>query len=53
MFRALTIAREYGSGGAAIGCSISGQPGWKLVNEAFIEEDMIESTIIEALASGG
>jgi cytidylate kinase len=37
MFRALTIAREYGSGGAAIGRSISEQLGWKLLDRGFIE----------------
>jgi len=37
MFRVLTIAREYGSGGAAIGGSISERLGWKLLDKAFIE----------------
>jgi cytidylate kinase len=37
MFRMLTIAREYGSGGAIIGRSISEQLGWKLLDRAFIE----------------
>jgi len=37
MFRVLTIAREYGSGGAAIGRKISQQLGWKLLDKAFIE----------------
>jgi hypothetical protein len=37
MFRVLTIAREYGSGGALIGRSISEQLGWKLLDKAFIE----------------
>jgi hypothetical protein len=37
MFRALTIAREYGSGGAVIGRSISEQLEWKLLDRAFIE----------------
>jgi hypothetical protein len=37
MFRVLTIAREYGSGGAVIGRDISEQLGWKLLDKAFIE----------------
>ena len=37
MFRVLSIAREYGSGGALIGRSISEQLGWKLLDKAFIE----------------
>jgi cytidylate kinase len=37
MFRVLTIAREYGSGGATIGRSISEKLGWKLLDKAFIE----------------
>jgi len=37
MFRVLTIAREYGSGGALIGRRISEQLGWKLLDRAFIE----------------
>ena len=37
MFRVLTIAREYGSGGAVIGRSISERLGWKLLDKAFIE----------------
>ena len=37
MFRVLTIAREYGSGGGLIGRSIAEQLGWKLLDKAFIE----------------
>lgn len=37
MFRVLTIAREYGSGGAVVGRRISEQLGWKLLDKAFIE----------------
>lgn len=37
MFRMLTIAREYGSGGGIIGRRISEQLGWKLLDRAFIE----------------
>ena len=37
MFRVLTIAREYGSGGGVIGRNISEQLGWKLLDKAFIE----------------
>ena len=38
MFRLLTIAREYGSGGGVIGRSISERLGWKLLDKAFIED---------------
>jgi len=37
MFRVVTIAREYGSGGAVIGRKISEHLGWKLLDRAFIE----------------
>jgi hypothetical protein len=37
MFRTLTIAREYGSGGAVVGRCISEKLGWKLLDKAFIE----------------
>ena len=37
MFRVLTIAREYGSGGAIIGRRVSEQLEWKLLDKAFIE----------------
>ncbi len=37
MFRVLTIAREYGSGGAVIGRNISEKLGWKLLDKVFIE----------------
>jgi len=37
MFRALTIAREFGSGGADVGRAIAGRLGWKLLDKAFIE----------------
>ncbi len=37
MFRVLTIAREYGSGGGAIGRSIAERLGWKLLDRVFIE----------------
>jgi cytidylate kinase len=37
MFRVLTIAREYGSGGALIGRSISERLGWKFLDKVFIE----------------
>ncbi len=38
MFRLLTIAREYSSGGGIIGRSISERLGWKLLDKAFIED---------------
>lgn len=37
MFRVLTIAREYGSGGADVGRTIAQRLGWKLLDKAFIE----------------
>jgi cytidylate kinase len=37
MFRLLTIAREYGSGGGIIGRRISERLEWKLLDKAFIE----------------
>ena len=37
MFRVLTIAREYGSGGGAVGRSIAERLGWKLLDKAFID----------------
>ena len=37
MFRVLTIAREYGSGGSLIARSISERLGWRLLDKAFIE----------------
>jgi hypothetical protein len=38
MFRVLTIAREYGSGGAFIGRRIADQLGWMLLDKVFIED---------------
>lgn len=38
MFRVLTIAREYGSGGAFIGRRIADQLGWTLLDKVFIED---------------
>jgi len=38
MFRVLTIAREYGSGGAFIGRRTADQLGWKLLDKVFIED---------------
>lgn len=37
-FRALTIAREYGSGGAEIAGIIAGRLGWTLVDQALLTE---------------
>jgi hypothetical protein len=37
MFRVLTIAREYGSGGAVVGRHIAERLGWKLLDKAFID----------------
>ncbi len=37
MYRVLTISREYGSGGATIGRGISERLGWKVLDNAFID----------------
>jgi cytidylate kinase len=37
-YRALTVAREFGSGGAMIAQSIANRLGWKLLDDALIEE---------------
>jgi cytidylate kinase len=37
MFRVVTIAREFGSGGGIIGRSIAERLGWKLLDKSFIE----------------
>jgi cytidylate kinase len=37
-YRVLTIAREYGSGGAEIAGLVAGRLGWKLVHEALLTE---------------
>lgn len=37
-FKALTIAREYGSGGAEIAVIIAHELGWKLIDKALITE---------------
>jgi hypothetical protein len=38
LFKALTIAREYGSGGAEIAGIIAHELGWKLIDKALITE---------------
>jgi cytidylate kinase len=50
MFRVLTIAREYGSGGALVGRSISEQLGWKLLDKAFIENSARAAKVDPQLA---
>ena len=37
-YRALTVAREFGSGGARVAQSIATRLGWKLLDDALIEE---------------
>jgi cytidylate kinase len=37
-FRVITIAREYGSGGAAIGKEVAGRLGWKFLDRELILE---------------
>jgi hypothetical protein len=50
MFRVLTIAREFGSGGALVGRSISEQLGWSLLDKAFIENIARAAKVDPALA---
>ena len=38
MFRVLTVAREFGSGGAKIARKVSERLGWKLLDKALIEQ---------------
>jgi CMP/dCMP kinase len=38
IYRALTISREYGSGGAKVASLIASELGWKLVDKELIEE---------------
>jgi cytidylate kinase len=38
MYRVLTVAREYGSGGATIAGLIAARLGWKLLDSALIDE---------------
>ena len=38
MIRTITIAREYGSGGAQIGALVAKRLGWRLLDRALIEE---------------
>lgn len=37
MFRLITIAREFGSGGAAVAQRISERLGWRLLDRALLE----------------
>lgn len=37
-YRLLTVAREYGSGGAAIASIVAGRLGWQVLDNALIEE---------------
>ena len=50
MFRVLTVAREYGSGGALIGRSISEKLVWKLLDKAFIENTARAAKVDSELA---
>ena len=47
MFRALTVAREFGSGGAQIAKRISERLGWRLLDRALIEA-MASAARVEA-----
>jgi cytidylate kinase len=38
MYRVLTVAREYGSGGASIAALVAARLGWKLLDSALIDE---------------
>ena len=38
MFRVVTVAREYGSGGGRIAQSLADQLGWKLLDRCLVEK---------------
>lgn len=38
MFRVVTVAREYGSGGGRIAQMLAGRLGWKLVDRCLVEK---------------
>ncbi len=50
MIRVVTISRESGSGGGAIGCLLSNRLGWKLVDASLIDEIARAAEIDPALA---
>jgi len=38
MFRVVTVAREYGSGGGRIAQLLAGRLGWKLLDRCLVEK---------------
>ena len=52
MIRVITVAREYGSGGARVGACVAEQLGWRLLDRALIGEiaqaAQVESAIVQA-----
>jgi Cytidylate kinase-like family len=38
MFRAITVSREYGSGGGEIACMVAERLKWRLIDDAFVAE---------------
>jgi cytidylate kinase len=49
-FRVVTVAREYGSGGAAVATRLAARLGWQLLDRALIERIAEEAHIDPALA---
>ena len=50
MIRVITIAREYGSGGARIGACVAEQLGWRLLDRALIGEIAKAAQVESAIA---
>jgi len=50
MYRVLTVAREYGSGGARIAGLVAARLGWKLLDSALIDEIARAAHVDPALA---
>ncbi len=52
MFRVLTLAREYGSGGGKIGQAIAAHLGWTLIDKEFVERVAQAAKVDPRLAQG-
>ena len=52
MYRVLTVAREFGSGGAHIAAAVADRLGWKLLDSALIEEIAKATQVDPDLARG-
>jgi cytidylate kinase len=50
MYNVVTIAREYGSGGAAVGRALANRLGWNLLDNALVEEVARRANVDPALA---